>query len=468
MLFSPQNLTLGDGRFDIPKTMVATAHPCFNKEVIKEFWSNFTFGSSSLEICETAEPIFRVGDTKCIPLSGCEYSVNIEKDGFCIFAEDESGLFHGFMALLDRIRSDDGEDGILPFLDSCSFREKPYIEHRMVHFCVFPETELWELRKFLRFTAALKYTHVVLEFWGTFKYDAMRELTWENAFTREELSPIIREARDLGVEIIPMFNHWGHAAASRARHGKHVVLDQNPALQTYFSDDGWCWDIAKPKVRALLKSVRRELMELCGEGKYFHIGCDEAYNFAFTEENMDMITGFINEVSRDLSECNRRAIAWGDMFLYRYEHYNKENKYECNAPTPEASKYLLSRLDKNVVIADWQYDSPKAPVETSAVFSEAGFDSLICPWDRGRAHTRAAISTVKEMSLMGILHTTWHTLSDGMPIVALTAIESFTPLPADSRLAVRIVTAALLRRVMPTHGNYEMSGWSRIQTHYLW
>jgi hypothetical protein len=48
-------------------------------------------------------------------------------------------------------------------------------------------------------------------------------------------------------------------------HGKHVVLDQNPTLQTYFSEDGWCWDIRKPKVRELFRKIRSELIELCGD-----------------------------------------------------------------------------------------------------------------------------------------------------------------------------------------------------------
>ena len=30
------------------------------------------------------------------------------------------------------------------------------------------------------------------------------------------------------MEVIPMINHLGHASASRACYGRHVVLDQNP------------------------------------------------------------------------------------------------------------------------------------------------------------------------------------------------------------------------------------------------
>jgi hypothetical protein len=161
-------------------------------------------------------------------------------------------------------------------------------------------------------------------------------------------------------------------------HGKHVVLDQNPTLQTYFSDDGWCWDIRKPKVKELLRQIRGELIELCGDSKYFHIGCDEAYHFDFTEENMNALSGFINEISDELTAIGRRTIMWGDMLLYRHSHYNKDNRYACNAPSPEVETYFLKNLKKDIIIADWQYNSPVAPVETADVFAEAGFDCLLC------------------------------------------------------------------------------------------
>lgn len=141
----------------------------------------------------------------------------------------------------------------------------------MIHICVFPDTELYFLHKILRMCVVLKYTHIVLEFWGMLKLDAMKELSWDIAFTKSEIKPIIDEVVDAGVEIIPMFNHWGHAAQSRAIHGRHVVLDQNPRKQMYFRKNGWVWDVKKPMVRELMRNVRNELIELCGDGKYFHM-----------------------------------------------------------------------------------------------------------------------------------------------------------------------------------------------------
>lgn len=468
MIFHPQSIVNKEGSFSFFGNVNAIAHPCLNQDIIKEFWHSFTFQGSALNVSESKECIFSIGNTKPISLDGCEYSIHIDPDGICIYAEKETDLICGFMTLLDRFHAIDHEETLAVEAACCQIKDRAMIQNRMIHFCIFPETELWELQRFIRFCGALKYTHVVLEFWGMLQYDCMGALSWKQAFTKEQIAPIIQEANALGLEIIPMFNHWGHASAGRVMHGKHVVLDQAPALQTYFSEDGWCWDIRKPKVKKLLRQIREELAELCGNGRFFHIGCDEAYHFEYTKEDMDYICDFINEISEELRLQNRRVIVWGDMFLYRHLHYNPENKYTCNAPTAEAEAYMLGRLSKNLMIADWQYDAVQSSVETSTAFKQAGFDCLLCPWDRGEAQMRAAISTVKEQSLAGFLHTTWHTLSKGMPYVTLAAIGGFESIDKCGITQMRTYTASLLRKVMPIDGDYAKAGWSKMQVDSLW
>ena len=468
MIFHSQNLIKKVGSLVLSGEINAIAHSCLNKNIIKEFWRNFTFQGSTLNISESNEFIFSIGNTKPLLIDDCDYSINVDPDGICICAENEKNLIRGFMTLLDRFHAIDHEETLAVEIACCQIKDKPMIQNRMVHFCIFPETELWELQRFIRFCGALKYTHVVLEFWGMLKYDCMSELSWRHGFTKEQIKPIIQEANDLGLEIIPMFNHWGHASAGRVMQGKHVVLDQNPTLQTYFSDDGWCWDIRNPKVKKLLRQIREELIELCGKGDYFHIGCDEAYNFEMTKENMDLICDYINGISEEMRLQNRRVIVWGDMFLYRHSHYNPNNKYACNAPTAEAEQYMLGLLSRELVIADWQYDAKQSPVETASVFAQADFDCLLCPWDQGAAQMNSVITTVKEQKLMGVLHTTWHTLSRGTPYVTHAAIGSFDGVDACVPRRIRTNTAALLRKVLPANGDYEKSGWSKIQVDSLW
>ena len=466
MIFTPFEYKKTEGCFSLPSTVSAKAHACLNKEIYKEFWNNFTVGTSSLSLTETDTFIFAIGNAEKLPLDGYEYSINVTKDGITVYAENERNLINGFMTLLDAIKLIDTEDdrvsaAVIPCAES---KDKAIIKNRMIHFCVFPETDLVQLRRFVRFCGALKYTHLVLEFWGMLKLDSMKELSWSHGFTKAEIRPIIEEAHDLGIEVIPMFNHWGHASACRIAYGKHVVLDQNPALQTYFTEDGWCWEYVKPKVKRLLRSIRKELIELCGAGEYFHIGCDEAYIFDFTTEEMDSITDFINEVYEELRQENRRAIIWGDMFLYRNPDYNQKNRYSCNSRTPETEKYLIERLNKGILIADWQYSTAEAPIETAKVFTDAGFDCILCPWDRAHTNPTSATDTVKAQNLFGVMHTTWHTLAGntGIPIIALVAIQCFENYTGKWN-PVRCAASAIYRKVLPSYGIYENAGWRHTQ-----
>lgn len=463
MIFYPPELVPMQGRFVFSENVTAKASHCLSKAIFSELWHNFSFRASSLTVEPCNEFVFSIGAVDRLPLDGAEYSINVSENGIYVYAESERSLLHGFMTLLDRIRATEDDSGIKAQIDACQIKDRAAIQTRMVHFCIFPETEPWELQRFIRFCGALKYTHVVLEFWGMLRYDCMKELAWSHAFTKEELRPILREASDLGLEIIPMFNHWGHASGGRVMHGKHVVLDQNPALQTYFSDDGWCWNLQNPKVRNLLKCVREELIDLCGDGEYFHIGCDEAYNFDLsTSEGMDAICDFMNEVAKDLCSVGRRLIVWGDMFLFRHPSYNPKNRYTCNAPRADCEQYMLTRLSKDIMIADWQYDAPEAPVETASVFHHAGFDCMLCPWDRGIKELNAVLETVKSESLTGVLMTTWHTLTKGMPLVTMAAVGAYNKVSTDLRY-YRTETAALLRKVFPANGNYERAGWAKYQ-----
>ena len=161
-----------------------------------------------------------------------------------------------------------------------------------------------------------------------------------------------------------------------------------------------------------------------------------------------------------MKALGRRVISWGDMFLYRYTTYNPSNRYSCNCPTPEDESYMLSRLSRDVMIADWQYNVKVGPVETSAVFVNAGFDCIVCPWDRGDDQVKSCIETAQSEGMRGIMHTTWHTLTQGMPYVTTVAKGGFDSIDGYGIKVARVHTAALLRKVYPVSGDYKKAGWA--------
>lgn len=464
MIFNPDNIVKKEGSFIFSGKTLAKANACLNKEILKEFWTGHTFRTGELEILETDEFVFCVGEAEILPLDGNLYAINVTEKGIAVNAQSETGLINGFMALIDRIKFV-GFDRKTLKIDCCEIKEKPLIMNRMIHFCIFPETELWELDRYIRLCGALRYSHIVLEFWGMLKLDTLKEMAWNCAFTKEQIKPLIQMAKDLGMEVIPMLNHWGHAPGSRVMHGKHVVLDQNPALQNYFDDTGWCWSIESQETRRLLKNLRAELIEVCGEGSYFHIGCDEAYSFDWSKESQQIFCEYVNGVSAELKEQGRRAIMWGDMLIYPDEKYNKNNRYVTLSKDKSSQEFMLKNITKDIIISDWQYWAKETPVETAFTFKEAGFDVLLAPWDCSVAENHSCVETAKMEGMMGILHTTWHTLTRGTPFITRVGFAGFEKDISQNGDSAYIATytAEKMRKVYFVNGDYEKAGWSKKQ-----
>jgi hypothetical protein len=319
------------------------------------------------------------------------------------------------------------------------------------------------MRRVIRACGMAKYTHIVLEFWGCLKLDCLKELSWPEGYTKDEIRPLIAEANALGIEMIPFFQHLGHAALSRLGYsGKHVVLDQDLTLEYlyYPKSRGWVWSFMSDEVRALLRAVRKELSELFGEGEYFHLGCDESG----LEFDTDDLAAYINEVSEELKAEGRRAIIWGDMLLSR--RFDGLGGYECNS-TPEYANALLQKLSRDIIVADWQYNiRGDRPWKSSALLKKHGFEVLCSPWHTNQNNSVDAILTTEADGHMGIMITTWNKLFTEGGIYRLI----FAGLCAwgDPDYACWFGTIAerssnIYRKASPKRLSYEDCGWSKHQ-----
>ena len=204
-----------------PKITVI-ADPKMCNESVKNLWRSFLLGKGELTLAPGIENTFRLGRTPLPVLAdGKEYALAVDENGAAIVGRDYGGLMRGFMALLMRIEYE--EPGFR--IEKTQFASEYRINQRMLHICVFPDNDLYSIKKIVRLAGLCQYTHIVIEFWGMLKYDCMKELAWPQAFTKGQIGDLIREVRELGMEPVPMFNQLGHATASRICHGKHVVLE---------------------------------------------------------------------------------------------------------------------------------------------------------------------------------------------------------------------------------------------------
>lgn len=399
--------------FHFGTSVRATAPTNVDREILADFWNGFCSHVGVLETVTGEDLKISIGNASFLPLEEKDdYTLCIREDGIGILGRDVAGLVRGFSALLLQIRAI-GECAGNFAAPTGEWHGVFSVSVRMLHLCVFPETSLSMLRKLVRLCGVLSYTHVIIEFWGMLRYDCNPALSWENAYTKEEIRPILREARALGVEPIPMFNHLGHAAGCRIDIGKHVVLDQDPAQAYLFTPDGWCWNIFSSSAKELLRKIRAELCELFGCGDYFHIGCDEAHLYSSEYYPLSGLSDFLGELTAEVVAEGRRPILWGDMIVPLDLNSDKEEKRAAAKKTEEKMRPLLSALHPRSVIADWHYDITTAPVPTSLIFKEAGFDVIGCPWDKPR-NIDAHHATYVESGAFGLMMTTWHTLPSGI------------------------------------------------------
>lgn len=425
-----------------------------NKELMREFLASFTMGREYLVVTDAPENTIFIGNCSA-ELSDGEFTMNVSSDGIAIAGRNYAAMMRGFTTLLESIEYDSKTDSF--FVECGETIGSPSIAMRSVHLCVFPETTLTYLRKCVRTCAIEKVTHIIIEFWGMIKYDVMPELSWKIAYTKDQIRLIIEEANALGVEIIPMFNHLGHASMSRGAQGKHVVLDNNPKLGYMFRSAGWEWNFEDERVLNVLRACRKELMELCGPGSYFHLGCDEAYSLCHANKGAEM-SAYLNGIEAELESEGRRGIIWGDMLI---PDNLLPGEYTALMHNYELADTYVGNLSKGLIIADWQYGVSAGPWKSTLYFRELGFDVIVCPWSN-HANIGSAAMTAEDKSIgcIGMMETTWHLLHQHFPDMVYACRRMWfgenVRLPYDS--------ADLQRKALFVDGDVDEAGWSYKQT----
>lgn len=450
--------------FSFSKKLIACADPRIDRDMTVALLEGFCFRTCTLELREGRENTFLIGAPRSLPQipDGSEYSLLADDGGVAIVGRDCASLMRGYMAFLLKIEPVSGVHGVFtvsPTLECSAFT----VQNRMIHLCVFPETSYLFLKKLVRLCGVLQYTHVVLEFWGMLQFDCEPTLAWPMAFTKEQAREVIGEIRALGMEPIPMFNHLGHASACRVNAGKHVVLDQSPALYDLFTPDGWSWNTQNPAVWSLLKAVRQELYELFGEGTYFHAGLDESYMHAKSPTYFALLPDFLAQLTKEIVQEGRRPMIWMDMFLPE-EAYVSQNMHACTkGKTPAACDAVLSRLAKETVLIDWHYSVDHAPVPTATYLLGRGFDIMGAPWFDAD-NIAAYVETAKTTNLLGVMETTWHTAAHDMyNMLYFARLCGAAKAPWSDYSGRKEELATLMRKVTFEQHDYAESGWMREQ-----
>ncbi len=431
-------------------------------ERAKTLWYRFSCDASVLELKEFGNGFtFVIGNASCELSESDSYAIHADASGICVVGKNAESLLDGIKTLVQLICPVELSEGKEEFyISSADIHDAPAVGFRGIHLCVFPGSTLTSLMQAVHLAGFLKLTHVVLEFWGTYPYSCMKELCWEDkAFTKSELGELAALAVSYGMEVIPMFNHFGHATQSRSCNGRHVTLNKNPRLSRLFEPDGWTWCLSNPDTYALLAEIRAELIDFCGKGKYIHLGFDEAYSFATCDrcrrrKPYELLAEYINRLTEDVCKTGRRPIIWHDELINRSDF--GEGPIVANGQSHNTGK-ALDLIDRRIIIADWQYDYRNDFNPTTEYFMNKGFDTIVCPWD-DHENIRSLSANAKKLGAYGVLLTTWHHLPNFLNHAGFWANCVWmkdTCVPGIPWTE----SACLLRRLYDAQGSFVKSGW---------
>lgn len=382
-----------------------------------------------------------------------DYFLRVDTEKVFVTARGATGVRNAFKTLRQLAEVERGGARLGGyFIVLCEIDDAPAVEFRGIHLCIFPETPLWDIEKQLRLAAYHKFNYAVIECWGVFPFESHPEMCWrDRKIDRVELKRLIDLGGELGITLIPQLNILGHATGSRVITGKHFVLDLDPSLQPLFEPAGWSWCLSNPETRRLLTDLAEELHDFFGRPRFFHIGCDEAYDLASCRdcrkrELKELVLEHIMHFHRRFAERGARLIMWHDMLVGKGDERWKG--YTANARPGRGLDELYKELPRDIVIGDWQYGYPAAsdgaePTwPTVRFFAEQNFDVLVCPW-LDNAGTASLGRLAAAEHLKGMLATAWHISHDrkfpniyGVAASAAWNPEATLPRPVGIRLAV--------------------------------
>ena len=213
--------------------------------------------------------------------------------------------------------------------------------------CLEPEY----LRRWLRDLAAMGYNAILWELEDKVRWDTCPDAVWPEAMGKDEFRAILREARDLGLEPIPLLQTVGH--------GEYILMQDAYRHLRELPDHHDCYCTENPAVRSFLKRLIAEYLDLFGEIRHFHLGGDEAYVFAQcpvcaakAQRNgrNALYAEHIMDISAPIRARGARAGIWCDMVLNHPEQ--------------------MDAIPRELAIWDWNYWDLDGPMDAVRVWGK--------------------------------------------------------------------------------------------------
>jgi hypothetical protein len=294
----------------------------------------------------------------------------------------------------------------------------------------------------------LKINELQLYTEHTFAYKNFKSV-WQSwgALTAREIKILDARCRELGIDLVPNQNSFGHLRyflADRRLKKLGELAEPYEAETKDFLRRPTTLAPNHPGTLPFLRGLYDELLPNFSS-EFFNIGCDETWDLGRgqskklceTKGKGRVYLDFLKKIHREVSTRDKKMMFWGDIIL----------KY------PK----LIHELPKNVIALNWGYESNHPFEKEAAQFAKAKIPFYICPgtstWqtligkhDNSLANLRAAAKAGKKFGAIGFLNTDWgdgghpQPLAVSWPLFAAGAALAWNAKALDEKILLRVLS----------------------------
>lgn len=311
----------------------------------------------------------KIGYDADIPDEG--FSLTVSESGISVKASSRRGMLYGCEALFQLFEEDS--------VPVCEITDSPYKELRGFHVGLPSKANLDFAKRFFKYVLLpMRYNTVFLEFAGGMRFDRHPEISeaWEKAnaaakagelppfphgnmvsggmlLEKDEVRDLVDYARELGFEVIPEVQSFGHVQyityahpdiAEVAEEEKDIILDTRAADQppSTFYKHSYC--PMNEKSYEIIFDLIDEIVEVVRPERYVHMGHDEIYQIGLCPrcKNIPHDELYLRHVTRMydyLKQKGYKMAIWSDMLQPTEKRYQT-----CTA---------IDRLPKDILMLDF-------------------------------------------------------------------------------------------------------------------
>lgn len=230
---------------------------------------------------------------------------------------------------------------------------------------------------------------IILEIDKNFEFRSHPEVSeGEHSLTKKDAEDLQDFSRNLGIDIVPLFQCLGHQGWGGSRSAllrAYPEFDETPDVPL---DAQWpeifcrSWCPKHPDVNKVVFDLLDELIDAFS-AKYIHIGMDEVYEIASEqcdrcrdEDRAELFSKAVNDMYNHLSgKRNLNVMMWGDRLL-EAEKFGYDNWEADTFGTFKA----IQMIPRDIIILDWHYDERDQGFPTPAYFMENDFSVMPASW----------------------------------------------------------------------------------------